>query len=128
MEPHQETNQFARDFLLFWSPIYDANIKQGSISIYEGSHKEGYYEHTAKKFIGLITRKKKEIYSKFEMKILNVKAGNEVLIHSATIHGTWATKKKGHVKYVLCDRLNPLQKIPYLKNPDFKTMKIPILE
>ena len=34
-------------------------------------------------------------------------------------------QKKGHVKYVLCDRLNPLQKIPYLKNPDFKTMKIP---
>ena len=34
-------------------------------------------------------------------------------------------QKKGHVKYVLCDRLNPLQKIPYLKNPDFKTMKTP---
>ena len=92
MEPHQETNQFARDFLLFWSPIYDANIKQGSISIYEGSHKEGYYEHTAKNSLGS-SHVKKEIYSKFEMKILNVKAGNAVLIHSATIHGTWATKK-----------------------------------
>ena len=77
MEPHQETNQFYRDFLLFFIPIYDANIKQGSISIYEA---------LIKKDITNILRKihwahhVKKIYSKFEMKILNVKAGNAVLI------------------------------------------------
>ena len=89
-----ETNQFARDFLPFGLQ-YDANIKQGNI--FMKARQEGYYEHTAKNSLG---SSRKEIYSKFEMKILNVKAGIAVLIHSATIHGTWATKKKGHVKYV----------------------------
>lgn len=124
LEPHQETNQFARDFILFWSPIHDANLEQGSISVYEGSHKKGYYKHTAENSLGS-SHVDKEIYEKFDMKVLDVKAGSAVLLHSATIHGTWATKKKGHVKYVLCDRLNPLQKIPYLRDPEFKTMKIP---
>ena len=35
------------------------------------------------------------------------------------------TKKKGFVKYILCDRYNPLKNIPYLKDSKFKTKKIP---
>ncbi len=124
LEPHQETNQFARDFLFIWAPIYDANMDQGSISVYEKSHKKGYYKHTPYNRLGS-SHLEKSVYGKFNMKILKVKSGDAVLLHSAIVHGTWMTKKKGFVKYILCDRFNPLQKIPYLKNPNFKTMKIP---
>ena len=44
--PHQETNQFAVDILLFWLPLWDTNTKTGGLTIFEGSHKHGYFTHT----------------------------------------------------------------------------------
>ena len=52
LEPHQETNQFARDFLFIWAPIFDANANQGSIVVYDKSHKNGYYKHTPNNKLG----------------------------------------------------------------------------
>lgn len=124
LEPHQETNQFARDFLFIWSPIYDANINQGSIAVFEKSHKNGYYKHTPYNKLGS-SHVDKDILKKFQMNILKVRSGDAVILHSATIHGTWPTKKKGFVKYILAERYSPLKNIPYLKNPNFKTKKIP---
>ena len=37
------------------------------------------------------------------------------MLHSALIHGTLPTKKKGFVKYVMVERFNPLKKIPIYK-------------
>ena len=60
------------------------------------------------------------------MNILKVRSGDAVILHSATIHGTWPTKKKGFVKYILAERYSPLKKYSVFKNPNFKTKKIPI--
>lgn len=124
LEPHQETNQFAKDFLFIWAPIFDANVNQGSIVVYDKSHKNGYYKHTPNNKLGS-SHVEKKVYEKFNKRILNVKSGEALLLHSAVIHGTWATKKKGFVKYILCDRYNPLRNIPYLRDSKFKTKKIP---
>ena len=32
LEAHQETNQFARDTLVFWCPLYDTNKKTGGLT------------------------------------------------------------------------------------------------
>ena len=45
LEPHQETLQFARDNLVFWSPLYDTNKENGGLSIYKDSHKHGFFDH-----------------------------------------------------------------------------------
>ena len=124
LDAHQETNQFARDFLFIWAPVFDANIDQGSIVVYDKSHKNAYYKHTPNNKLGS-SHIEKNIYKKFNKRILNVKSGEALLLHSAVIHGTWETKKKGFVKYILCDRYNPLKNIPYLKDSKFKTKKIP---
>ena len=46
LEAHQETNQFARDTLVFWCPLYDTNKKTGGLSVYQNSHKSGYFKHS----------------------------------------------------------------------------------
>ena len=55
---------------------------------------------------------------------LEVKAGSAVLMHSSVLHCGYPNKKKGSVRITICERYNPLQKIPYLRNMN-APMKIP---
>ena len=116
-------NQFARDFLFIWAPLFDANKENGSLIVYEKSHLKGYYSHNNDNKLGS-SHLKKEIYSKFKKVEIEIKSGDAVMLHSALIHGTLPTKKKGFVKYVMVERFNPLKKIPYLQNAK-NPIKIP---
>ena len=46
LDAHQETNQFAKDTLVLWIPLFDTNEKTGGIKIYEKSHLNGYLKHS----------------------------------------------------------------------------------
>ena len=35
LDPHQETAQFARDTMVFWSPLYDTNQNNGGLVVYK---------------------------------------------------------------------------------------------
>ena len=129
--PHQETNQFAVDILLFWLPLWDTNKKTGGLTIYEKSHKHGYFEHTLKHpnlknkaWTKKYTHVEKNIYSKFKRINLEVKAGSAVIAHSALLHCGYQNKSKNTVRIVITERFNPLLKIPFLKNP-VSSKKIP---
>ncbi len=112
--PHQETNQFSKNFLFIWSPLYDAKDDQGGLLIYENSHKHGYFKHHTKNKLGS-TNVSKETLKKFKEKKLEVNAGSALLIHSALIHGSAHTSKKKFSRFVIIDRLCPLKKLPYLE-------------
>tara|TARA_B100000029_G_C17534744_1_gene944471 strand:- start:599 stop:1420 length:822 start_codon:yes stop_codon:yes gene_type:complete len=112
--PHQETHQFAKDFLFVWSPLYDAKGDQGGLLIYEKSHKHGYYKHHTNNQLGS-TNVNDDALKKFKPKKLEVKAGDALLIHSALIHGSVETKKKYFSRFIIIDRLCPLKKLPYLE-------------
>ena len=60
----------------------------------------------------------------YGVKIRNIKAGSAVLLHSACVHEGYPITKKDTVRIVITDRLNPLKKIPYLKNENAQ-IKIP---
>ena len=49
-------------------------------------------------------------------KVLQVKAGSALLIHSAVVHGSVKTKKQRFARFVMTDRFCPLIKLPYLRN------------
>ena len=123
LEPHQELNQFARDFLFIWAPLFNANSQKGSIVVYEKSHLDGYFKHNSDNKLGS-SHLKKDIYSKYKKVEINIKSGDAVLLHSALIHGTLPTRLRGFVKFVMVERFNPLKKIPYLRNSR-KPIKIP---
>ena len=129
--PHQETNQFAVDILLFWLPLWDTNTKTGGLTIFEGSHKYGYFNHTLehpklknKAWTSKYTHVDKKIYKKFKKINLKIKAGSAVVAHSALLHCGYPNKSKKTVRIVVTERFNPLKKIPFLKNPE-STKKIP---
>ena len=129
--PHQETNQFAVDILLFWLPLWDTNNKTGGLTIYEKSHKNGYFEHTLdhpnlknQAWTPKYTHVDKKIYKKFKKINLKVKAGSAVIAHSALLHCGYPNKSKKTVRIVVTERFNPLKKIPFLKDPK-STKKIP---
>ena len=106
LEPHQETNQISRDNILLWSPLYDSNEQQGGMTIYEGSHKHGYFEHKLehpklgkKSWTKEYTHVDTKIVKKFKKINLKVRAGSAVLMHSAVLHTGYPTKKKGVCSY-----------------------------
>ena len=117
LDPHQETNQCARDFLFIWAPLFDAKGDQGGLEIYKKSHKHGYWKHQSSNKLGS-SHLKKDVLNRFEKQKMEIDAGSALLIHSALIHGSVATKKKRFARFILCDRYCPLQKIPYLKEED----------
>ncbi len=131
LEAHQETKQFARDFFLFWAPLWDTNFENGGLTIYKNSHKQGYFTHSidsteskkvwTKQYTHILDKK---ILSKFEKINLEVKSGSAVLLHSACIHEGYPIKKKDALRITMTERLNPLKKIPYLKNKS-APLKIP---
>ncbi len=128
--PHQETNQFARDCLLFWIPLWDTNKKNGGLTIYEKSHYNGYFDHKLEdpsgktKWTQKYTNIDKKDYKKFNKKNLEIKAGTAVLAHSSLVHCGYPLQDKKTVRITITERFNPLKRIPYLKDPE-KPMKIP---
>ena len=131
LDPHQETSQFARDTLVFWSPLYDTNQNTGGMAIYKDSHRHGYFRHSlehprfgSKSWTKQYTHVSPRIAKKFKRLELNVKAGSAVLFLSSLIHSGYQTKKKQTVRITITERFNPLKKIPYLKNHK-ATIKIP---
>ena len=106
---------FSKDFLFVWAPLYNAEDDQGGLLIYENSHKHGYWKHKVDNKIGS-TNINQEKLKKFKKKILQVKAGSALLIHSAVVHGSVKTKRKRFARFVMTDRFCPLIKLPYLKN------------
>lgn len=123
LDPHQETNQCAKDFLFIWAPLYDAKGEQGGLEIYKKSHNQGYWSHNSDNKLGS-SHLKSDVLSKFEKEKIEVDAGSALLIHSSLIHGSVPTTKKNFARFILCDRFCPLQKIPYLKKEDVP-LKIP---
>ena len=131
LEAHQETKQFARDFFLFWSPLWDTNADNGGLTLYKNSHKNGYYTHSidssadkgawTKQYTHIIDKK---LLSRFEKINLEEKSGSAVLLHSACIHEGYPMKNKDGLRIVITERLNPLKKIPYLKDEN-APLKIP---
>ena len=130
LEPHQETSQISVDSLLFWAPLYDTNKESGGLAVYENSHNHGYFDHTLDHPEGdagwtkQYTHVSKEISSKFKRRELEVKAGSAVLMISSCLHCGYPNKTKNSVRITVCERFNPLQKIPYLRDPE-ATLKIP---
>lgn len=130
--PHQETNQFAVNTLLFWLPLWDTNEETGGLTIFEKSHKSGYFDHKLedptgeKKWTNKYTNIDESVYNRFKKKNLSVKAGSAVIAHSALIHCGYPLKKKGTVRMVITERFNPLIKIPYLRDPQAEK-KIPYM-
>lgn len=123
LAPHQETNQFSRDFLFIWAPLYDAKGDQGGITVYKDSHKHGYYKHHTNNKLGS-TNVNPESLKKFQKKIIEVEAGSALLIHSALIHGSVETRKKNFSRFIIIDRLCPLKRLPYLTR-EKSSKKIP---
>ena len=35
----------SRDGILLWSPVYDTNEETGGLTVFKGSHKDGFFEH-----------------------------------------------------------------------------------
>ena len=131
LEPHQETNQYAKDFLLLWSPLWDTNENTGGLTVYKNSHKFGYFKHSLKTkkkvWTPDYTHVRPGIYKKFKKMNLKIKAGSAVLILSSLIHCGYPNKKKGSVRIVITERYNPLKAMPYLQNQN-APMKIPYEE
>ena len=46
LDAHQETNQFAKDTIVLWIPLFDTNKNTGGLKIYEKSHLNGYFKHS----------------------------------------------------------------------------------
>tara|TARA_S200000501_G_C20741942_1_gene707711 strand:+ start:188 stop:967 length:780 start_codon:yes stop_codon:yes gene_type:complete len=123
LEAHQETNQFARDTLVFWCPLYDTNKKTGGLSVYERSHQDGYFTHNlensklgAKSWTKFYTHIKEKNIKSFKKKNLEVKAGTAIIFISSLVHSGYPSTKKGSLRITITERFNPLQKIPFLKN------------
>ena len=74
LDPHQETNQCARDFLFIWAPLFDAKGDQGGLEIYKKSHKHGYWKHQSSNKLGS-SHLKKDVLNRFEKQKKKVAKG-----------------------------------------------------
>ena len=124
LQPHQETAQMSADSILFWAPLYDTNKEKGGLTVYKGSHKEGYFEHTLehptleKAWTDEYTHVDPSVAKRYEKVNLEIPAGSAILAQSAVLHCGYPTKKKGSVRIVLTERYNPLKRLPFLRNAD----------
>ena len=133
LDAHQETNQFARDTIVLWVPIYNTNEKTGGLCIYKNSHKNGYFKHYLKlsetnKKLGTkqYTHIRSRYLDKFEQKKLKVKAGNAIIFLSSLVHKGYENSDKNAVRITITERFNPLKRIPFLKKNN-ASMKIPYM-
>jgi len=122
LSPHQETNMFARDGILLWTPLHDTNKNTGGLVVYEKSHKKGFFKHDLhhpklgkKSWTKNYSHIKPSTVKKFKRVELNVKAGSVVFMINSMVHGGYPMTKKNRVRITITERYNPLQKIPFLK-------------
>ena len=101
LDPHQETNLFAKDGILLWSPIYNTNKDTGGLAIYKDSHKHGFFNHKLehptlgkKAWTKDFTHIDPEIVKKFKRIELEVEAGSAVLAINSLVHSGYQMKKK----------------------------------
>ena len=123
LEAHQETNQIARDTIVFWCPLYDTNKKTGGLCVFENSHKNGYFKHNienpklgSKSWTKNYTHIKEKNIKNYNKKYLEVEAGTAIIFISSLVHSGYPSTKKGSLRITITERFNPLQKIPFLKN------------
>ena len=119
----------SRDNLLFWAPLYDTNKNNGGLSVYKGSHKHGYFDHKIdsigkKVWTKEYTHVDPKVSAKFKREDLEIKAGSAILLISTCLHCGYPNKEKDSVRITVCERFNPLQKIPYLRDNN-ASMRIP---
>ena len=113
LDAHQETNQFARDTIVLWVPIYNTNEKTGGLCIYKNSHKNGYFKHYLKlsktnNNCGLnnILISDPDILINLNKKI-KVKAGNAIIFLSSLVHKGYENSDKNAVRITITERFNP---------------------
>ena len=121
LAPHQETNLYSKDGIVMWCPLYDTDSSSGGLTIYENSHKYGFFPHRLGKKSKKIWTKaypiiNNSILQKFKKKNLNVRAGSMVFMINKMIHSGYPMTSKKKVRFTISERLCPLQKIPYLKD------------
>jgi hypothetical protein len=130
LDAHQETNQFARDTIVLWIPIYDTNKKTGGLTVYEKSHKSGYFKHSLdhpggkKSWTSKYTNINKKYLKKFKEKNLEVKSGNAIIFLSSLVHSGYENSDPNSVRITITERFNPLKKLPFLKDTK-ASMKMP---
>lgn len=131
LDAHQETNQFARDTIVLWIPLFDTNKKTGGLKIYEKSHCQGYFKHSLehpelgkKAWTSKYTHIDKKYISKFKEKKLEVKAGTAIIFLSSLVHSGYENRDGKSVRITITERFNPLKKLPYLKD-EKATLKMP---
>lgn len=131
LDAHQETNQFARDTLVLWIPLFDTNEKTGGIKIYEKSHLKGYLKHSLehptlgkKAWTSKYTHIQKKYLTKYKEKKLKVKAGNAIIFLSSLVHSGYENQDGKSVRITITERFNPLKKLPYLKD-EKASLKMP---
>ena len=131
LHAHQETNQFARDTIVLWIPLYDTNSSTGGLQIYEKSHTKGYFKHSLehpvlgkKAWTTKYTHINQKYLKKLKIKNLNVKAGTGIIFLSSLVHSGYENTDSKSVRITITERFNPLKKLPYLKN-EKASMKMP---
>lgn len=134
LDPHQETNMISRDGILLWSPVYDTNEETGGLTVFKGSHKDGFFEHKLenkklgkKSWTKDYTHIDEKILDRYERINLKVKSKSAVLMINSMVHCGYQMKKKQHARITITERYNPLQKIPFLKKEN-APLKIPYQE
>ena len=122
LDAHQETNQFARDTIVLWIPIYDTNEKTGGLTVYEKSHNHGYFKHSLehpsgkKAWTNKYTHIDQKYLTKFRKKNLKVKSGNGIIFLSSLVHSGYENQDPKSVRITVTERFNPLSKLPYLRD------------
>lgn len=131
LDAHQETNQFARDTLVLWIPLFDTNEKTGGIKIFEKSHLNGYLKHSLehptlgkKAWTSKYTHIPKKYLYQYKEKKLKVKAGNAIIFLSSLVHSGYENQDGKSVRITITERFNPLKKLPYLKD-EKASLKMP---
>ncbi len=131
LDAHQETNQFARDTIVLWIPLFDTNKNTGGLKIYEKSHLNGYFKHSLehptlgkKAWTNKYTHINKKYLTQFKEKKLQVKAGTAIIFLSSLVHSGYENKDGKSVRITITERFNPLKKLPYLKD-EKASLKMP---
>ena len=89
----------SRDGILLWS-VYDTNEETGGLTVFKGSHKDGFFEHKLenkklgkKSWTKDYTHIDKKILERYEKINLKVKSKSAVLMINSMVHCGYQMKK-----------------------------------
>ena len=89
----------SRDGILLWSPVYDTNEETGGLTVFKGSHKDGFEHKLENKKLGKkswtkdYTHIDKKILERYEKINLKVKSKSAVLMINSMVHCGYQMKK-----------------------------------